>query len=112
MCLAAWSSASPHSRDKTLTTQFGSILSSQRRLVLSLDDVLSRGQAWRLVTHNFVLSTPGELLFGVVLLYYFRQFERHLGSARYARSRPRPQRCTPQLLLLPRFLAVKNISTL
>lgn len=66
------------------TTLFGPILSSQRRLVLSADEVFTRGQVWRLVTHNFVFSTPGELLFGVILLYYFRQFERQLGSSRYA----------------------------
>lgn len=65
-----------------VTTLFGSIIGSQKRLVLSLGAVAS-GQIWRLVTHHFVFSTPGELLFGVTLLYYFRQHERQMGSSRY-----------------------------
>lgn len=64
-------------------TLFGSILGSHTRLVLSLPALLD-GQVWRLLTQHFVFSTPGELLFGIVLLYYFRQFERQMGSARYA----------------------------
>lgn len=67
-----------------VATLFGSILGSQKRLVLSMDAVIKHGQLWRLATHNFVFSTPGELLFGVVLLYYFRQFERQMGSSRFA----------------------------
>ncbi len=67
-----------------IATLFGSILGSQKRLVLSMDAVFKYGQVWRLATHNFVFSTPGELLFGVVLLYYFRQFERQMGSSRFA----------------------------
>lgn len=65
-----------------ITTLFGSILSSQKRLTLT-DLAFDRAQLWRLLTHNFVFSTPGELLFGLTLLYYFRQFERHMGSSRY-----------------------------
>lgn len=66
------------------STLFGSILGSQTRFVLDMDAVVKRYQLWRLVTHNFVFSTPGELLFGVVLLYFFRQFERQMGSSRFA----------------------------
>lgn len=66
------------------TTLFGSILGSQKRLVLDLAEAFGNYQLWRLVTHHFVFSTPGELLFGVVLLYYFRQFERQMGSAKFA----------------------------
>lgn len=67
-----------------LSTVFGSIIGSQTRLTLRLPEVVSHVQLWRLVTHNFVFTTPGELLFGVVLLYFFRQFERQMGSSRYA----------------------------
>lgn len=34
-------------------------------------------------TKYFALAHPGELLFGVSLCYYYRIFERQLGSARY-----------------------------
>lgn len=67
-----------------LSTVFGSIIGSQTRLTLRLPEVTSNLQIWRLLTHNFVFTTPGELLFGVFLLYFFRQFERQMGSSRYA----------------------------
>merc|ERR1712166_1182 len=38
-----------------------------------------RGQLWRLITSNLVFSTPAELLFGSLLLYYSRVLERHMG---------------------------------
>lgn len=67
-----------------LATVFGSILDSHTRLTLRVSDVIHNFQVWRLITHNFVFTTPGELLFGTVLLYYFRLFERQMGSSRYA----------------------------
>lgn len=67
-----------------LTTVFGSIIGSQSRLTLRIPQVKDNLHLWRLLTHNFVFTTPGELLFGVVLLYYFRQLERQLGSSRFA----------------------------
>lgn len=67
-----------------LATVFGSILGSQTRLTLNLSDAIHNLHLWRLFTHNFVFTTPGELIFGIVLLYYFRQFERQMGSSRFA----------------------------
>lgn len=67
-----------------LITVFGSVIESQARFTLHIDAVLRAFQFWRLFTHHLVFTTPGELLFGVVLLYFFRQFERQLGSSRYA----------------------------
>lgn len=67
-----------------LCTLFGSIISSQTRLTLRMNEVIEKLQIWRLITHNFMFTTPGELLFGIVLLYFFRQFERQLGSSRFA----------------------------
>lgn len=65
------------------TTLFASISGVQSKLGVRADAILLRGEAWRLLTHNFLFATPGELLFGVVLLYYFRQFERQMGSSRF-----------------------------
>lgn len=66
-----------------LFTVFGSIIGSQTRLTLRLNHITKSYQFWRFITHNLVFTTPGELLFGVVLLYFFRQFERQLGSSRF-----------------------------
>lgn len=65
------------------TTLFTSIIGVRDRFGIRADAVLFRYEAWRLLTHNFLFSTPGELLFGIVLLYYFRQFERQMGSSRF-----------------------------
>lgn len=66
-----------------LCTVFSSIIGSRPRLILLLNPVKD-GEIWRLLTHNLIFTTPGELLFGVVLLYFFRQLERQLGSSRFA----------------------------
>lgn len=67
-----------------LTTVFGSVIESQARLTLHFNAIVEGFQFWRLFTHHFVFTTPGELLFGIVLLYFFRQFERQLGASRFA----------------------------
>ena len=67
-----------------LMTVFASIIDAQPRFNLNISAVISQLEIWRLFTHNFVFTTPGELLFGMVLLYFFRQFERQLGSSRFA----------------------------
>lgn len=67
-----------------LTTVFGSIIESRTRLTLNLTSVIKSHQFWRLLTHHFVCSTPGELLFGTVLIYFFRQYERQLGSSKFS----------------------------
>lgn len=66
-----------------LSTVLGSIIESQTRLTLHLEPIVNSLQIWRLFTHNFVFTTPGELIFGIVLIYFFRQFERQLGSSRF-----------------------------
>jgi membrane associated rhomboid family serine protease len=60
-----------------------SIAGNHAALTLQAAPVLLRGEVWRLLTHSLLFSTPGELLFGTILLYYFRQFERHLSSSRF-----------------------------
>ncbi|KAL6853805.1 hypothetical protein ACP4OV_019834 [Aristida adscensionis] len=39
---------------------------------------------WRLITSLFAFSSTPELIFGAALLYYFRVFERQIGSNKYA----------------------------
>lgn len=66
-----------------LSTIFSSIVDFRRRV--TLDSNSFQGiQPWRLVTHHAVFTTPGETLFGTILLYLFRQQERVMGSSRFS----------------------------
>lgn len=40
-------------------------------------------ELWRFVSSNFVFSGAGEAVVGLILLYYFRVFERQKGSSKY-----------------------------
>ncbi|RLM93495.1 rhomboid-like protein 20 isoform X2 [Panicum miliaceum] len=47
-------------------------------------NVYERLSIWRLITSLFAFSSTPELIFGAALLYYFRVFERQIGSNKYA----------------------------
>ncbi|PVH37913.1 hypothetical protein PAHAL_5G119900 [Panicum hallii] len=53
-------------------------------LGLSYQNVYERLSIWRLITSLFAFSSTPELIFGAALLYYFRVFERQIGSNKYA----------------------------
>ncbi|CAD6236313.1 unnamed protein product [Miscanthus lutarioriparius] len=56
----------------------------QHQPLTPAQSVYEKLSIWRLITSLFVfLSTP-ELIFGAALLYYFRVFERQIGSNKYA----------------------------
>ena len=44
---------------------------------------VGRGEVWRLLTHQLVWSTSGELVLGSVLLYTWRMFERQFGARKF-----------------------------
>lgn len=92
-----------------LTTVFGSIISSQSRLTLHYEAVRHSYQLWRVLTHHFVFSTPGELLFGMVLMYYFRQFERHVGSSKFCFNLTIVSLLYTGLLLLVQWLCFRYL---
>jgi len=46
--------------------------------------IIDHLQLWRLATNQLFFSSPAELLFGLILIYYFRVFERQMGSAKFA----------------------------
>jgi hypothetical protein len=48
-----------------------------------MGEVVEKMQVWKLVSNHFFFTSPGELLFGLILLYYFRVFERQMGSAKF-----------------------------
>ncbi|KAG8055065.1 hypothetical protein GUJ93_ZPchr0001g32751 [Zizania palustris] len=51
---------------------------------LSMQNVYGKLRVWRLTTSLFAFSSTPELIFGAALLYYFRVFERQIGSNKYA----------------------------
>ncbi|KAG2592378.1 rhomboid-like protein 20 isoform X2 [Panicum virgatum] len=53
-------------------------------LGLSYQNVYQSLSIWRLITSLFAFSSTPELIFGAALLYYFRVFERQIGSNKYA----------------------------
>ncbi|KAL3698234.1 hypothetical protein R1sor_012310 [Riccia sorocarpa] len=54
-----------------------------RACSLSYQAIFRKLQLWRLITSNFIVSTSPELIFGLYLIYFFRVFERQLGSNKY-----------------------------
>ncbi|EPS70361.1 hypothetical protein M569_04400, partial [Genlisea aurea] len=46
-------------------------------------DIFKKIQLWKLIVSTFGFSSTPELMFGTYLLYYFRVFERQIGSNKY-----------------------------
>merc|ERR1712216_80150 len=59
------------------------IISSRTMLNLQMTSLI-KGQFSRIVLGTVVFATPGELLFGSILIYYFRLLERQMGIAKFA----------------------------
>ncbi|GLJ48421.1 hypothetical protein SUGI_1022070 [Cryptomeria japonica] len=51
---------------------------------LSYQAIVRKLHIWRLATSALVFSSTPELVFGLYLLYYFRVFERQIGSNKYS----------------------------
>ncbi|XP_047947900.1 rhomboid-like protein 20 [Salvia hispanica] len=64
------------------TIIFG-IQGRSRNLGWSYQDIFRKLQIWKLIVSVFGFSSTPELLFGIYLLYYFRVFERQIGSNKY-----------------------------
>ncbi|KAK1279975.1 hypothetical protein QJS04_geneDACA015015 [Acorus gramineus] len=47
-------------------------------------DIFQSFRLWRLIASSFAFSSTPELVFGLGLLYYFRVFERQIGSNKYS----------------------------
>ncbi|XP_073034067.1 rhomboid-like protein 20 [Primulina eburnea] len=65
------------------TIIFG-IQGRHRNLALSYQDIFKKLQIWKLIVSVFGFSSTPELVFGISLLYYFRVFERQIGSNKYS----------------------------
>eukprot|EP01091_Cochliopodium_minus_P008953 TRINITY_DN2113_c0_g1_i1.p1 TRINITY_DN2113_c0_g1~~TRINITY_DN2113_c0_g1_i1.p1 ORF type:complete len:282 (+),score=63.41 TRINITY_DN2113_c0_g1_i1:112-846(+) len=49
----------------------------------NLKQVFHDYQFWRLITHKLYFTNLAEILFGINLLFYFRMFERQMGSSKF-----------------------------
>ncbi|ESQ52835.1 hypothetical protein EUTSA_v10017035mg [Eutrema salsugineum] len=67
-----------------LFTVFFGIRGGPSKLGLSYQDIFEKFRIWKLIISNFAFSSTPELLFGLYLLYYFRVFERQIGSNKYS----------------------------
>ncbi|KAL4558002.1 hypothetical protein LXL04_036198 [Taraxacum kok-saghyz] len=65
------------------TILFG-IQGRSNKLGLSYQDIWKKLQLWKLIVSVFTFSSTPELMFGAYLLYYFRVFERQIGSNKYS----------------------------
>ncbi|KAJ1285858.1 hypothetical protein BS78_03G310400 [Paspalum vaginatum] len=78
----------PASRAEVVSAALFSVLFGFRSrsldLGLSYQCVFEKLSIWRLITSSFAFSSTPELIFGAALLYYFRVFERQIGSNKYA----------------------------
>ncbi|KAK9196991.1 hypothetical protein WN943_005125 [Citrus x changshan-huyou] len=67
-----------------LFTVFFGIQGRFNKLGLSYQDIFQNFRLWRLIVSGFAFSSAPELMFGLHLLYYFRVFERQIGSNKYS----------------------------
>ncbi|KAJ5076259.1 rhomboid protein [Anaeramoeba ignava] len=52
-------------------------------LSINFESVLKKFELYRIFSSQIFFLTPSETLFGVLLLYYFRSFERQMGSSKF-----------------------------
>ncbi|XP_010271794.1 PREDICTED: rhomboid-like protein 20 isoform X3 [Nelumbo nucifera] len=67
-----------------LFTIFLGIQGRSSTLGLSYQDVFGKLHLWRFLASFITFSSTPELMFGLYLLYYFRVFERQIGSNKYS----------------------------
>ncbi|XP_044469021.1 rhomboid-like protein 20 [Mangifera indica] len=65
-------------------TVFFGIQGRFNKLGLSYEDIFKNFRLWKLIVSGFAFSSAPELMFGLYLLYYFRVFERQIGSNKYS----------------------------
>lgn len=68
----------------TLFTIIFGVRGRANQLGWSYQDIFQKLQIWKLIISVFTFSSTPELVFGLYLLYYFRVFERQIGSNKYS----------------------------
>ncbi|KAJ7976590.1 ubiquitin-associated domain-containing protein 2 [Quillaja saponaria] len=67
-----------------LFTIFFGIRGRSSSLGLSYQDFFGKPHLWKFIASIFTFKSTPELMFGLYLLYYFRVFERQIGSNKYS----------------------------
>ncbi|EFH58017.1 ubiquitin-associated /TS-N domain-containing protein [Arabidopsis lyrata subsp. lyrata] len=67
-----------------LFTVFFGIRGGSSKLGLSYQDIFEKFRIWKLIISAFAFSSTTELFSGLYLLYFFRVFERQIGSNKYS----------------------------
>lgn len=67
-----------------LFTIFFGIQGRFNTLGLSYQDIFGKLRIWKLIMSVFSFTSTPELMFGLYLLYYFRVFERQIGSNKHS----------------------------
>ncbi|KAJ6778869.1 hypothetical protein OIU74_002620 [Salix koriyanagi] len=67
----------------SIFTIFSGIKGGPDKLGLSYQDIFWNLRLWKLILSVFAFSSTPEMMFGLCLLYYFRVFERQIGSSKY-----------------------------
>lgn len=67
-----------------LLTVLMGIQGRSQKLGLSYEDIFVKLRPWKLMASVFTFSSTPELMFGLYLLYYFRVFERQIGSNKHS----------------------------
>eukprot|EP00467_Chlorarachnion_reptans_P005679 CAMPEP_0114512972 /NCGR_PEP_ID=MMETSP0109-20121206/15286_1 /TAXON_ID=29199 /ORGANISM="Chlorarachnion reptans, Strain CCCM449" /LENGTH=283 /DNA_ID=CAMNT_0001692743 /DNA_START=181 /DNA_END=1032 /DNA_ORIENTATION=- len=52
--------------------------------LLDVNKIFNKLELWRLITSQFVFTTPSGIFFGLMLLYTFREFERRFKTAKFS----------------------------
>ncbi|XP_074320561.1 rhomboid-like protein 20 [Silene latifolia] len=67
-----------------LFTIFYGFQGRSHKLGLSYQDVFQNPKMWKIIVSMYAFMSTPELMFGLFLLYYFRVFERQMGSNKYS----------------------------
>lgn len=59
-------------------------IKSDQLFLLLFQDTITNFQLWKIFPSVFAFQSTPELMFGLYLLYYFRVFERQIGSNKYS----------------------------
>lgn len=66
-----------------LFTVFFGLQGRSHKLGFSYLDIFQKPQLWKIVVSTYAFTSTPEMMFGLYLLYYFRVFERQIGSNKY-----------------------------
>ncbi|KAL2895860.1 Rhomboid-like protein 20 [Bienertia sinuspersici] len=67
-----------------LFTIFFGLQGRSNKLGFSYLDIFQKPQLWKIIVSTYAFTSTPEMMFGLYLLYYFRVFERQIGSNKYS----------------------------